>query len=278
MKSKAPADASRRDVVRWSIVLAAGATALPALAQKPAGEPGAKDLFFGEDNPALVDARSVKVRRTDGATTTPTSAPGTAPPPAQKPGAGARTSPGLRVWLAAADDASGTKRLSPQQTFKTGQRVRLWMEANRTGYIYLINVGTSGATRLIFPRPGQDNGIAARKPMAMSSALVFGEPAGTEQLVAVLAAAPIEDAAVQLQDGSMMKVGLRPGASTPPRKGGGTSAESASLDLALADLKGSKDLKFEDDGAELIAVSRQSNDGSGAFAPVVVNLKLTHRP
>lgn len=266
----------RRVLFQGTVALLAGAATLPGLAQspKPATEPGAKDLFFGEDNPAMVDARSVKVRRTDGATATPTAAPAA---PA-KPKAGAATSPGLRVWLAPADDASGAKRLSPQQTFKTGDKVRLWLEANRDGFIYLVNIGTSGTTRLMYPRPGQDNKITARRPMAMSSALVFGEPAGTEQLVAVLAASPVDDAAVQLKDGNMMKVGLKPGAQTPARKGNAPSAESASLDLALADLKGSKDLKFEDDGAELIAVSRQSSDGSGAFAPVVVNLKLTHRP
>jgi hypothetical protein len=279
MRRRVSKGLSRRDVARRSVAWLCGVYALPSWAQVPATGPGAKDLFFGDDKPVVMEERSVRPRMGSGSGTGSVTGSNAAPATPRKVSSPAPTSPGLRVWLAAADDPAGTKRLSPQQTFKTGDRFRLWMESNRNGYIYLLNVGTSGTTRVMFPRAGQDNRISARKAMALSSALVFGEPAGTEQLVAVLSAEPVEDAAVQLKDGSMMKVGLKPGAATPARKDSGTTnAASASLDLALADLKGSKDLKFEDDGSELVAVSQRSNEGTGAFAPVVINLRLTHRP
>ncbi len=239
-------------------------------------EPGAKDLFFAEDKPHLVDEKALRAVQASA------SAPATGgmPPAPAAARAPAKSSPGVRVWLTEAGDSSGKRKLSPQQAFRTGERFKLWLQANRDGYLYLINVGTSGQTRVMFPRNNQENRIARRTDFSLSSPLVFDEPPGTEQLVVVLAAAPIDDVALQLSDGGFQKVSvrgngsLRAPAGSPPKR---RDASSESLDLALADLRGSKDLKFDDDGSELVAVANRSEDKPGAFAPVVVNLRLTHK-
>jgi hypothetical protein len=234
---------------------------------------GAKDLFFGADNPAIVEATGI--RPVAAAATDSPVKPSPAKPSPAKPA----TRPGLRVWLSEASDASGTRKLSPQTAFRTGDRFKLWLQSNRDGYIYLVNVGTSGTTHLMYPRPGQDNHVTRFKDLSMASPLVFTEPAGTEQLVVVLSATPIDDAPVQLKNGGMQTVKLKPGSSkpAPAANPNGRDPASESLDLALADLRGSKDLKFEDDGSELVAVTQKAESSSGDFAPVVVNLRLTHR-
>jgi hypothetical protein len=239
--------------------MAGGTTA----AAKAGGEPGAKDLFFGDDNPALASAQSLRPSASAAAQRTPA--------PATK-----TTNAGIRVWLTEASDTTGSRKISPQQVFRTGDRFRFWLQSNRDGYLYLLNVGTSGTTRLMFPRANQDNRIVRRTDFSIASPIVFSEPAGAEQLVVVLSSKPIDDAAVQLKDGSLVKVALKPGA-TATKPAQGRDSASASLDLALADLRGSKDLKFDDDGSELVAVNRRGDDKPGAFTPVVVNLRLTHR-
>ncbi len=246
-----------------------------------AAEPGAKDLFFADDKPRLVEEKALK------AVLTSASAPASAAPSGQASArAPARSSPGVRVWLTEAGDSSGKRKLSPQQTFRTGERFKLWLQANRDGYLYLINVGTSGQTRVMFPRNNQDNRIGRRADFSLSSPLVFDDPPGTEQLVVVLAAAPIDDVSLQLSDGGFQKVSVRGNGSLrpPPAKPAAPAAPakqrdaaSESLDLALADLRGSKDLKFDDDGSELVAVAQRSEEKPGAFTPVVVNLRLTHK-
>lgn len=290
------------------------ATLAPVGAQAQAG--GAKDLFFGEQHPTLVAEKRIQPTTAGAAdtakpqpaaatTTATTTAATKTPPAAAKP-----SHPGLRVWLTDASDASGTKRLSPQHTFRTGDRVRLSVQSNRDGYLYVLNVGTSGETRLLFPRANGDNRVQRFKDFSFSSPLVFNEPAGTEQLVLVLAAAPTDNVSVQMQNGGMQRVTLRGSgslaptktggapaatptqrtpaqpapAAAPPRQvqtgapGGSRDAAADTLDLALADLRGSKDLKFDDDGAELVAVANRSDERPGAaFAPVVVNLRLTHQ-
>lgn len=280
-------DISRRELALCAATIGLGIGSLPAWVQaQTSGAIGAKDLFFGDDRSALVSEKGFR----SAPPPEPTGQPQQTSRRASEP---AKTNPGLRVWLTDPNDASnGSRKLSPQQVFRTGDRFKLWLQSNRDGYLYLVNVGTSGQTRLLFPRGNQDNRIQRRTDFSLSSALVFSEPAGTEQLVAVLSPTPIDDAPVQLGDGSTRKVSVRGGSSLgqassgqPQRPAGpengqsgqGRDGASASLDLALADLRGSKDLKFDDDGAELIAVSNRSDERPGGFAPVVVNLRLTHR-
>lgn len=274
---------SDRSMLSSLFALALLAVMCGAAAQSTKGG-GAKDLFFGDDRVALQAGFRPAPPATDAGTpasskpapsTAPAAAPGTKPaaPPA-------KTHPGLRVWLTDTQD----KRLSPTSTFRTGDKFRLFLQANRDGYLYLINIGTSGTTRVMFPRAGQSNRIARHQEFSLSSAIVFGQPSGTEQLVAVLSATPIDDAAVQLSNGSTLRVSLKGNSGTAVREAapgggaaGGRDSASQSLDLALADLKGSKDLQFDDEGGELVAVSRREDKPGAAFAPVVVNLRLTHR-
>ena len=280
MKSKRLRAATRREFSLWAIACGLGGSAATALAQDSAADQaGARELFFGNQRPAQVSERGFRpALPAPSASAQPRI---TSEPAAQK--SSKPTHPGVRVWLTDAAETSGKRKLSPQTVFRTGDRFRLWLQSNRDGYLYLVNVGTSGVTRLMYPRNNLSNHITKGKDFAISSPLVFSAPAGTEQLVVVLSATPIDNAAVQLRDGSMFKVAFRPtlaptqAVPDAAKPGPGRDSASASLDLALADLRGSKDLKFEDDGTEVVAVSRHSDGPSGAYAPVVVNLRLSHR-
>ena len=267
-----PMDRAAREPASGRPGRAFAALALAGLLAAPpawgSDEGGARQLFVGSGNPQQVQATGVRPTARADATS--------APPPAAAAGPG---SPGLRVWLTDAAEAAGRK-LSPQSTFRTGDRFRLWLQSNRDGFIYLVNVGTSGTARLMFPRANQDNRISRFKDFAMGSPLVFHGAPGTEQLVVVLSSTEIEDTSIQLASGKFVKVPLKPGSSAPlvaakPREG--RDAASESLDLALADLRGAKDLKFEDDGNELVTVSQKTEARAGSYEPVVVNLRLTHR-
>lgn len=247
----------------------------PALAENRGFQPTslpAADVTPREPSPAA---------QTPAITSVPTPAPTPAPAPSAKPAAPKAQAgrPGLRVWLTDASAADGAKRLSPQQTFRTGDRVRLSVQPNRDGHLYVINVGSSGRTAMLFPTRGADNRVQRFSDFTFTSPLVFDDPPGVEQLVLVLADRPIDDVPVQLRSGGMQRVSLRGGGSlaSAGAPGRGRDATGDSLDLALADLRGAKDLKFDDDGAELVAVSNRGDDRSGRFEPVVINLRLTHR-
>ena len=283
MERKRLPAATRRSFSLWAFACGLGGSAATALAQDAAADhAGARDLFFGNQRPAQVSERGFRpALPAPNVSAQPRIA---AEPSVQK--SSKPTHPGVRVWLTDVAETSGKRKLSPQTVFRTGDRFRLWLQSNRDGYLYLVNVGTSGVTRLMYPRNNLSNHITKGKDFAISSPLVFSEPAGTEQLVVVLSATPIADAAVQLRDGSLYKVALKP--TLPPahvaqaapnafKPGAGRDSASASLDLALADLRGSKDLKFEDDGTEVVAVSRHIDSPGGGYAPVVVNLRLSHR-
>ena len=265
---------------------------------------GAKELFWGPDGPTVIESPSAqksnaKAEQTAGVTKNIRRAPSTT---------------GLQVWVNLVDSTGKSQRVSPaSHMFKSGDKIELEFRTNTSGYLYVVNVGSSGMTRPLFPRTsGQDNFVEAWTQAKLSSRIVFDNTPGTEQLAVVLSKSPRRDVNLQGADGRLLTVGLdregklamtdaasspsqqieapsggsMPGgtATQPPAGGAATVANKRggadTVTLALADLQGAKDLTFEDDGQTVTVVMRTEAAPSSSTAkgrvPLVVNLKLKH--
>lgn len=53
-------------------------------------------------------------------------------------------------------------RVEPQHEFKQDDEIKVGLESNFAGYVYIVNYGSSGANRLLFPGRGERNLIKAR--------------------------------------------------------------------------------------------------------------------
>jgi Domain of unknown function (DUF4384) len=78
--------------------------------------------------------------------------------------------------------------VDPEREFRRGDRVKVELKANFSGYLYIINHGSSGQKQLLFPRAGASNriesGALARFPA--KSDLRFDETAGFETMQVIV--------------------------------------------------------------------------------------------
>jgi hypothetical protein len=66
---------------------------------------------------------------------------------------------GLGYTLYMHDKESGNAlRVDPSREFKSGDRIRILLEANKNGFLYVFNAEESGRTRMIFPHPELNGG------------------------------------------------------------------------------------------------------------------------
>jgi hypothetical protein len=105
---------------------------------------------------------------------------------------------GLRYALAQIVNGA-EQEVSPTGMFRSGDQVRVKVEGNRDGYLYVIARGSSGVWKPLFPAAdinGGDNRIAARRAQRLPSntqAFTFDDQAGQEQLFVIYAAEPVKD-------------------------------------------------------------------------------------
>jgi hypothetical protein len=91
------------------------------------------------------------------------------------------------------------REVSPSATFRSGDQVRVTVQGNRDGYLYVIARGSSGVWKPLFPASNIDGGnnrIVARNAQRLPSdtqAFEFDEQAGQEQLFVVFAPEPVKD-------------------------------------------------------------------------------------
>jgi hypothetical protein len=85
-------------------------------------------------------------------------------------------------------------------TFRSGDRIRLNVQANDTGYLYVVMRGSTGAWRVLFPAPeeaGGDNRVVKGKnytvPAGKNGQFFFDETGGEEKLFLVLTRKPEGD-------------------------------------------------------------------------------------
>jgi Domain of unknown function (DUF4384) len=117
---------------------------------------------------------------------------------------------GLGVTLFMRDSNGLAVRVDPDHVFRKGDRVRILLETNSDGYLYIFNTTDDGPATLIFPDASLDdagNYLQAHVPFEIPSSssteerlrwFAFDEVAGTEHLFFVftrepLGGVPIED-------------------------------------------------------------------------------------
>jgi len=117
---------------------------------------------------------------------------------------------GLGLTLFMRDSNGLAIRVDPNHEFQKGDRVRVLLETNADGHLYIFNTTDGGAPVMVYPDPQLDdagNFIQAHVPFEIPSSLAgedrlrwltFDEHAGVERLYFVftrepLASVPIED-------------------------------------------------------------------------------------
>src|SRR5258705_3730769 len=117
---------------------------------------------------------------------------------------------GLGLTLFTRDSNGLAVRVDPTHTFHKGDRVRVLLETNGDGYLYIFNTTDGGQPVMLYPSPELDeagNYIQAHVPFEIPSSLaaqerlrwfVFDEHGGNERLYFVFSREPL--AGVPLED------------------------------------------------------------------------------
>lgn len=119
----------------------------------------------------------------------------------------AAQAPGLQVTIFLQQENGALTPVDPQREFHQGERVKVKVESNFRGYLYIINHGASGKKNLIFPDGKESNLIQPRATYLAPGTydLVFDEKAGFETLQVIVARKRLAslDAALKQPDGEL---------------------------------------------------------------------------
>jgi len=134
---------------------------------------------------------------------------------------------GLGVTLFMRDSSGLAVRVDPEHVFRQGDRVRVLLETNTDGYLYIFNTTDDGPATLIYPSAELDeagNYLQAHVPFEIPSSasaderlrwFAFDQTAGTERLFFVftrepLSGIPIDDDLIALCKESKERCPVRP--------------------------------------------------------------------
>lgn len=196
---------------------------------------------------------------------------------------------GLRYTiLKLAEDNSGIE-VPTDTVFHAGDRIRFSIEANAPGYLYIINQGSSGTWKPMFPSPEVEDGnnrIEGWRPYMMPprSRLAFDTTAGTENLFIVLSLQPEPD----LESMIYSLQGKKPAAAAAPEAPAPMSKElitaSNISDSAVDRMRSvySRDLIVEKVDPNTPGEKKETavyvvNPSGSADSRVVADLHLVHR-
>jgi hypothetical protein len=197
--------------IRLSLVAGCGLGS--CLAQQDAGKLKARELFYSAvEAPAPQSHKAAKSTKAKTPHKTPVDA-GQAAASRAPSGSGAnlaapvipaaykpkspRPPLGLRYTILKRS-GDGQVEISTDTVFHAGDRIRLAVETNDDGYLYVVNRGSSGTWKLLFPSPeikDGDNRIGRRTRYEIPSGytFTFDEQAGEEKLFIVLSRQPEPD-------------------------------------------------------------------------------------
>src|SRR4030095_5018353 len=136
---------------------------------------------------------------------------------------------GLGLTLFMRDSNGLAVRTDPDHVFQKGDRVRVLLETNADGYLYIFNTTNNGPATMIYPNADLDEGgnylqahVPFEVPSSLGSAEQFrsfacDEVAGTEQLFFVftrepLKGVPLEDELIALCRNSKESCPIKPSA------------------------------------------------------------------
>ena len=240
--------------------------------QEPAPQLSARDLFYRQAAPAQSKRPAVPPAKKPSAPTQTATAqkPPVAPAAPQSTGeekvangallekisAVAKepevTHLGLRYSMLLVDKTTGNaKPVSANQTFDEGECLSLDIQSNRSGYLYVFNLGSSGAWKPLLPTkemPDEGNFVEGLTPVRIPATHCFRitGPPGSERLFVVLSRNP--------QDVNELNQSIKNQAGTktdnPPAAAPGAALTTMAQNLnevvqKLANLK-SRDLEVEE--------------------------------
>ncbi len=189
----------------------------PGQANEVNGKPSAKDMFLTRQIPYVdPDEKPVpdKTKKTTGGTNVkpkpkPKPAPLTGTDQAQSgqpsqntatliPASYSNVPLGLRYTVQRTDGDTTTDQAADTH-FHSKEHIRLRLETNDTGYLYVVSKGTSGKWTVLFPSPEISHGNntvqrghAFTLPPGMN-AITFTDPPGEEHLFVILSRQPVQE-------------------------------------------------------------------------------------
>ena len=247
---------------------------------------------WAQDKPAL---HARELFYTPPPDTTAKAQPQTPPPPAKpavKKAAVKKNAPaepaamplGLRYSVLKRDPAGRFEEIDPDTTFHSGDRIRLEVAANTSGYLYVVMQGSSGNWSLLSPTPevaaGNNliqRGESRQIPSGDRGQFFFDEQAGVEKLFLVLSRQPEPDL-----DKLIYSVGGSPSSPAPSRTLMAKATVNDDVVARLRQQMASRDLVFEkvEGGGGNVKAENAAyvvNPSSAPDARLVVDVKLTHK-
>ncbi len=201
---------------RLSITAVVVATTVSICAQTTEHRLSAREIFYGAGVSAERTAPSPRVKKKSSEATKrkpavpQTAEPGetTAEPVATNrpnlPGGAVaqyvanKVSPlGLRYSILKRDDAGDYSEVSPDATFHSGDRIRVLLETNDTGYLYVVQQGSSNKWEPLYPSSdsGGTNQVQPQQAYKVppDAVFTFDSRTGTEKLFIILSRQPVSD-------------------------------------------------------------------------------------
>lgn len=199
--------------------------------------------------------------------------------------------PGLEVTVFLQEKNGALTPVSPEREFHKGESVKILIESNFSGYLYIVNHGASGNKSLIFPDDKESNLIQPGKTYLLPKTydLVLDEKAGFEtlQIIASPQRLPVLDSALKQPDGKLNSKQIAAVAAywkdSAPSKSGITSGSSPNQNQSVSstfDKDKKKTTILSDDGSRgdptFDKVSRPKNktEKRTATSPISLGIKL----
>lgn len=90
------------------------------------------------------------------------------------------------------------EEVDPDSVFRSGDRIRVTLQVNDPGYLYVVHQGSSGVWKVLFPSAEVGNGSNRVSPgqsyeIPPGGRFYFDEQAGVERLFLVVARQPVDD-------------------------------------------------------------------------------------
>ncbi|MGI8883467.1 MAG: DUF4384 domain-containing protein [Pyrinomonadaceae bacterium] len=120
--------------------------------------------------------------------------------PAAKQSATGSGLPGMKIWFEKQSDCAGAfATVAPTSVFKTGDCVRTRFRLNFDGYLSIVNYGSSGLTKQIFPLDSQNNKILPKTDNFIpdKQGWEFDGEAGDEKLFFIVSKLPLNGDAIR---------------------------------------------------------------------------------
>ena len=193
-------------------------------------------------------------------------------PAAYTPGARSGVPLGLRYTILKLVDGRMVE-VAPDSVFHAGDRIQVSLEANDAGYLYIVNQGSSGTWKPLFPSAEIEDGnnrIEKGRTYVMppKSRFYFDEQAGEEKLFIVFSRQPepdLEKLVYRLREGA-----APPQAPAAPAPAGEPAAPARPVPLLLASNMQIQDSvvgRLRTAYARDLVIERVDDEGATAAAP-----------